>query len=324
MKLFDALELVFGPDPGLLRLRAAIRAVSATALALTSLLLLNGAGSPGAIAAAALGFMTANVSSVAVSDKGRGPQALTLGLMAIPALGASLLASWLSNWPLAGEIGFVAVVAAASLARLMGPRGVSLGVVAFICYFAGEILHAKPSDAPLMAEGVAIGLGASALMRFLILPDDPRATIRRLNWHLRRRVARIVSESGRALANADRPSEQRIHNELVRLSDALQAAGEQLGGLEKTEEADLWRRRLLAVDLAAERLLRAASGGRAENVSDNAARLGALGRDLRQGRLPPARPGLRPVDAPHRYRRAPVGAALDALESALADLESAP
>jgi hypothetical protein len=316
------MESVFGPDPGLIRLKIAARAVAAGALTLTILLLVTGGANRNAIAAIALGFMIANLSNVVVRDQGRGRQALTLALLALPAIGASALASFLSRWPWVGEAGFLAVVAGVALARKLGPRGIALGMVAFICYFIGEILHPAVSSTPLLAASVAVGLAASALMRFVVIPEDARATLRHIVWHLRRRVTHILAESGRALAqDSDRAAQaKRMDRELARLNDTFATGSEQIDALEDAPDADALRHRLLAVELAAERVVRVASGERPQSRRDDADRLVALAEELRDGRLPARRRAPPPSEALQRYRDAPVGAALDALESALADL----
>jgi hypothetical protein len=325
MALFDAAEAIFGPDPGLIRLKLASRAVFSAAFTMTVLLLVTNAASRGEVTAIALGFMVAIISNIAVRDEQPAQQAVTLALLALPALGAIALASYLSNWPWLGDMTFVAVATLASLARMFGPRGMAVGFVAFIVYFIGEIIHPPLADMPLLTLGIGLGLATSALMRFAILPDNALATMHHVAWHLRRRVARILAEAAGMLAQerSSAPLRKRMHGELARLNDTLVIADQQIGDLGRVQEVNALRDRALAVELAAERVLRIAGGGRAEDREGNSARLGALAHRLRTGQLPAARSGPEPAEAPDRYHRAPLGAALDALESALAGLEQA-
>lgn len=325
MALFDAAETVFGPDPGLIRLKMASRGVLSAAITMTILLLATNAASRGELTAIALGFMVSIISNIAVRDAEPAQQALTLALLALPALGSIALASYLSRWPWLGDIAFVAVATLASLARAIGPRGMAIGFVAFIVYFVGEIIHPPLAAMPMLAVGIGLGLAASALMRFAILPDNGVATMRHVAWHLRRRVARLLAEAADMLARERSAARlrHRMHVELARLNDTLMIADQQIGDIARLQEANALRDRALAVELAAERVLRIASGGQAEDREGNCARLNSLAHRLRAGQLPAPRSGPHPVQAPDRYRRAPLGAALDALESALASLEQA-
>lgn len=322
MATSDVLERAFGPDPGLIRLRMACRAILAGAASLAVLLPATGGASHKAIAAIALAFMLGIISSVAVRDRERVQQALTFALLPPSALGAVALSSYLSSWPWAADLGFVIVATAVASTRTLGPRGTALGMVAFIGYFMGEIMHVPVRAMPLLALGIGVGLGASAFMRFLVLPEDPKATLRHVARHLRRRVSRVLSQSARMLAQrpAGAESQQRMHRELSRLNDTFQIADQQVESVGQTQEESALRDRILAVELAAERVLRLAGGAHAEDRKGNSARLNALAHDLRLGQRSVPRSGPAPAEAAERYRQAPLSAALDALEKALAAL----
>ena len=107
-------------------------------------------------------------------------------------------------------------------------------MVAFIVYFIGAITHPSLTAMPLLALGTGVGLAASALMRFVVLPDDRAATMRHLAWHLRRRVARILSEAARMLENepSGGRSQEAMHRELSRLNDTFQVADQQVADMD--------------------------------------------------------------------------------------------
>ncbi len=344
--LFDTLETVFGPDPGLLRLNTAARAAGAAAISLTILLLLTGGQTRPQVTAIALGFMMAVMSNMAVRDPQQRAQMLTLALLPLPVLAAVALAFLLSQSPWLGKLCFVAVATAAVLARLLGPRGTAFGMVAFIGYFIGEIMSVPFTALPLAALGTCTGIAASALMRFIVLPDRPANTLRHIERHLRRRTARILRQAARMLrGGAGREKhEHRMHRELVRLNDAFQAAEEQLQSLGATAAAQALEQRFFAVELAAERLIRLAAEPSPEAERNQVLpRIDKLAALLLHGDLPPPRPtpprptpprptsprptspgAAPPATAPQSPRHTPLTAALDALEDTLSQLARAP
>jgi len=316
--LSDALEPVFGPDPGLLRLRVAGRAVCAATAALGVMLPLAGSQ----LGATGLAFMLAVNSSIAVRDATPQAQAVTLALLPVPALGAVVLSGVLADWPLLGKLAFIAVAVAAVLARQAGPRGMALGMVGFIAYFIAEITRPALATLPLLALGIGVGIAASALMRFVLLPDRLAATLRHIERDLRRRTARILAQAARMLrggAGQERDV-RRTHREIARLNDTFQIAEDQLHALGGTEAAQALERRFFALELAGERVLRIVANGNAVAERDIALpRIQHLARLLQRGDLPPPRQAAQAQGATGTARRhAPLSAALDALEDTLA------
>ena len=231
----DVIEAVFGPDPGLLRFRMAARTLISAGATLGALLLLLGGASLQAIAAIMLGFMSCLFSNIAVRDPHIRQQAVTLSLLPLPTLGSVAVASYLSAWPWASDLGFIVVVMAAAAARSFGPRGMALGMVAFIAYFVGVILKPPLTDMPNLAIAVAIGIGAAAAVRLALLPDRPRAALVHMQRYIYRRLERLIRLADEMLASdpGERAGEthvslRRARAEIARLQDALLAAQEQL------------------------------------------------------------------------------------------------
>ena len=83
------------------------------------------------------------------------------------------------------DVGFIVVLFGAVWVRRFGPRGNALGMLAFISYFFALFLRARPGQIPVLAVGIAVGLGATLLVRTLIFPDRPRVEVRRLVRALR-------------------------------------------------------------------------------------------------------------------------------------------
>lgn len=264
-KVGDIVEAFYGPDPGLTRLQMAGRSVLSATIALSALAMMNVHWSM-PIAGIALGLMVSIFSTMMVRDPGKGHQAVTIALLMIPSMLAITISAVLAPWQWALDLAFVALVVGITLARQAGPRGMAMGMTAFISYFIGAILKPHLAQLPYLAFAVSIGLGCSALVRFVILPPMPRFSFRQSIRHIERRVSRVL-DAVQANLQAEDPSRfgsrayNRMHREMARLNDAIVAAqgeAEGLGGAEN-QPLDALSDALFRVDLAAERLIRSAS-----------------------------------------------------------------
>jgi uncharacterized membrane protein YccC len=132
-----------------------------------------------------LGTIVAMQSSAAVKDRDQHSRVVTTLLLFFPAVGAVALAAMLSPFGKVADVGFIIVLFGAVWVRRFGPRGNALGMVAFISYFFALFLRASPGQIPTLAVAIAVGLGASLLVRTLILPDRPHVEVRRLLRALR-------------------------------------------------------------------------------------------------------------------------------------------
>ena len=171
-------------DPGRLRLRSAATTTLALVLALSaSYGFITLAGQP--ITVAMLGTIVAMQSAAAVKDRQQHSRVVTTLLLFLPAVAAVSLAATLSHFGKVADVGFIAVLFVAVWVRRFGPRGNALGMVAFISYFFALFLRATPSQIPVLAVAIAIGIGSTLLVRTLILPDRPAVEVRRLVRALR-------------------------------------------------------------------------------------------------------------------------------------------
>lgn len=171
-------------DPGRLRFRSAATTTLALVLALSaSYGFITLAGQP--ITVAMLGTIVAMQSAAAVKDRQQHSRVVTTLLLFFPAVAAVSLAATLSHFGKVADVGFIAVLFGAVWVRRFGPRGNALGMVAFISYFFALFLRATPSQIPVLAVAIAIGIGSTLLVRTLILPDRPAVEVRRLVRALR-------------------------------------------------------------------------------------------------------------------------------------------
>ena len=171
-------------DPGRLRLRSAAATTLSLVLAMVALLAVTGV-SHQPVTVAMLGAIVAMQSSAAVKDRHQRSRMITTLLLFLPATGAVSLAAILSPLGKIADVGFIVVLFGAVWVRRFGPRGNALGMLAFISYFFALFLRARPGQIPVLAVGIAVGLGATLLVRTLIFPDRPRVEVRRLVRALR-------------------------------------------------------------------------------------------------------------------------------------------
>lgn len=171
-------------DPGRLRLQSAATTTLSLVLGMSALLVFTRlADQP--VTVAMLGTIVAMQSSAAVKDRQQHSRVVTTLLLFFPALGAVTLAALLSPWGKVADVGFIVVLYAAVWVRRFGPRGNAMGMVAFMAYFFALFLRASVGQIPVLAVAIAVGLGATLLVRTLIFPDRPRVEVRRLVRALR-------------------------------------------------------------------------------------------------------------------------------------------
>ncbi|POX43220.1 hypothetical protein C3486_01320 [Streptomyces sp. Ru73] len=156
------LKRVFvAPDPGRLRLRSALRAV----LGIGSAVALCGLTGH-SLVAAVFGGLAALLALFTVLDPTVRGQAVTTALLPAAGVPVLALAAVLHDAPLARDAAFLAVVGAGVYARRWGPRGHSLGVFAFMTYFASQFLHTVPGQLPELYGAMLLSLLASSAVRF--------------------------------------------------------------------------------------------------------------------------------------------------------------
>lgn len=318
----DALEAVFGPDPGLLRLELALRTVISASVVLTLLLQLFGSGGRDNIAAIALGFMLSIFANTAVRDPSISQRAITLALLTLPALTCTALSVFLAPWHLISEGCFVVLVTTATLLPALGSRGMAMGMVAFISYFIGEVTRPDLASLPIVAVSVIVSLAVSALGHALMHAGQPQRALGRIKRYMYRRVNRVLLDVDGVLCtliDASTPVLEQVqtsnlHREVVRMNDALLTARDQVDTFDLSDASaqPLWTP-FMALGLAAERLMRMAR--RAQPQSEVVAgrhRIAALNTAI-------ANDTICSIITNDRTPRT-LEAALDALQNALAEL----
>ena len=309
----DGIETVFGPDPGLLRLRTATRAVICIVTTIGIAVVLFGATMKTSPAFAA-GFIISIFGNVAVRDRRDFDKAITLALLAgtitltMGATGAVATHAWLA------EAFIFLVCVGASLAKMAGPRGMAIGMIAFMGAFIGDLLKASPVAFPEILATAAIGALIVAGLRFWLMRDDPAALLERVRHHFNRRISRIIQAVRELIADTadgnppdvSESTESLLNREIGRLNDALLVAQNELTDIERlpNNKQHLNWDSFVGLQLSAERLVRVAVRyGAQKNTAIASERLGHLNAALINGSSLPTRSGasesplLRSIDA---------------------------
>ncbi|MFG2127498.1 FUSC family protein [Streptomyces sp. NPDC048751] len=240
-------------DPGLLRLAAGLRTVSAIVLTLVVLSLLRAD-----VTHLVAGAMAAMVSTFAIREKQRGPQAVTLALGLPVALASVSLSALLNTRVVVGDLFFVALIFGAVYIRRFGDRGTALGLIGFQIYFLSLFVGATPGQLPELYAAIAVAFGCSALARFVLVPETPTGVLERLRKAFRARLAQLLSAQIELL-DADPDDLEKalddVRQKTARLHESALMIQSRLGeGTSDEAVARLVQRRIADAEIAAERL----------------------------------------------------------------------
>ncbi|ALE73661.1 hypothetical protein AD006_18530 [Pseudonocardia sp. EC080610-09] len=154
-------------DPGHTRLHLAS---VATASMMTAALVMSGlralTGQPVTIVLFAV--VLAMVGNLAVNEPELRRRRVTTALMVLPACASATLSALLSGHRVVADVVFVLVMIVAVAVRRWGPRGVALGMAAFMPYFFVQFLQAGPAQLPYLLAGAVVGIGSTFLLRCVV------------------------------------------------------------------------------------------------------------------------------------------------------------
>jgi hypothetical protein len=194
----NAHNWLIGSDPGLLRLRMAVRTTAALACALVVLSLLTKAtGQP--LTVALLGVVITMIAARSVNEPDPRQQRITMALVPLPGALSITAATLLAAHPIAADVVFVAVVFVAVYVRRFGARGRALGMVAFMSYFITLYLRAGLSELPWLIVAVVVGTVCTFVMSSYVLPDQPERVLRSTIRALRARMAIVIDTTAEAV-----------------------------------------------------------------------------------------------------------------------------
>ncbi|MET8565707.1 FUSC family protein [Streptomyces flaveolus] len=240
-------------DPGLLRLTAGLRTVTAIALTLAVLAALH-VPVPQLVA----GAIAAMVATFAIREKQRAQQAVTLAVGLPVALASVSLGALLNQRVVAGDLFFVLLIFCAVYGRRFGDRGTALGLIGFQVYFLSLFVGATASVLPELYGVICVAFACSAIARFVLLPQTPAGTLDRLRRAFRARLAQLLASQAELLDAGPDEAEKvlaDLRTGTARLHEtALLIQGRLEDGTSDPAVARLLQRRIADAEIAAERL----------------------------------------------------------------------
>lgn len=250
-----AVQLLFPPDPGALRLLAALRATLAGVLTFLLVLLL-GTIADLAVKDRILGFGVALFIAASVRDSTPRQRLITIVLAPLFAFVAIAVAALLFDQPVAAAALLPVIMFVVTYGATRGPRWSSLGIVTLIAYFMGLVTRDPPATLPMRLAVLALAAGDAALIRCLLLPERPRAELERLRRAIHGGIVRVLDRIAAAVAAGkwNRAAREALHQDVYRLAEVVMMAQARVAALAGGHD---WTH-LLAIELAVERVARVA------------------------------------------------------------------
>ncbi|OBK30947.1 hypothetical protein A5634_14950 [Mycobacterium asiaticum] len=228
-----------GTDPGLLRLRLAIRTTIALGCSLLVMYALTSAANQ-PLTVALLGAVITMIAARSVNEPDPRQQRITMALLPLPAALSISAAALLSPYRVVTDAVFVVVVFGAVYVRRFGPRGRALGMVAFMAYFFNLFLRAGVHELPWMIIAVVVGTLCTFVMTSYVLPDRPERVLQATIRSLRARMAIVIDTTAEVLRahRLDERRRRRLRARIARLNETALMVQDQIE--DKANPATLW------------------------------------------------------------------------------------
>jgi hypothetical protein len=308
--LRNFVRLLFPPDPGSLRLLAALRATLAAVLTFILVVLLS-AVTTVPVTDRILGFAIALFIAANVRDSTPHQRLVTIALAPFVAFAATTIAALLLWQPLAAAAIVPPMTFVISFGATRGPRYASLGIVGLIAYFIGLVARQPPDTLPIRLVVLLLAAGNAALIRCLLMPERPEAELERLRRAIHAAVDRVLRLIAAAIEVGRWTDATRVelHEETYRLGEVVMMAQARVAalGTQFPDQGSRWLH-LLAIELATERTARIALQGLGS--ADDRADLLATLHALRSGTKSPSQRSTAPLSTAlalltHVLREAP-------------------
>jgi uncharacterized membrane protein YccC len=283
------IDHLFPPDPGALRLLAAVRATLAGVLTFFLVLLL-GIVTAAPVTDRILGFAVALFIAATVRDGDTRQKLVTISLSALGAFAATTLAALLLEQPFAAAAVVPALMFVVVYSSIRGPRYASVGTVTLIGYFVGLVTRQPPETLPTRLLVIILAAAVAALIHGVLLPEQPQVELNRLRRAVRARIANTLDRIAAAVAAGAWTVALRaeLQREVARLGETTMLAQARIARLatQQPGQGIPWLH-LLEMDVAVERVARIALQdlGTAEERSSLLANLAAL-REAQDRTLP--------------------------------------
>ena len=187
-----ARDAIFPPDPGAIRLRAALQATLAGLLTFCVVVLL---GQVMAVPSAdrILGFAVGLFTSVVPRDSSRTQQAVAMALVVPAASVTTAAAALVLHQELVAAMLMPCIIAVVIYGAAHQARWGAVGAMALIAYMIGMVTRLPPDTLPVRVLIICVGVASAALFRFVVLPESPEAELQRLRRDIRRGIAQLLT-----------------------------------------------------------------------------------------------------------------------------------
>jgi uncharacterized membrane protein YccC len=294
---------LFPPDPGGLRLMAAVRATTA-GLASFALVVLLGQAADVPLVDRVLGFAIALFIAATVRDSSSGAKLVTIAAGGAGAAAATIAATLLADRPIAEAVLLPVVMFAIAFFGVRGPRYVSIGLASLVAYLIAMVSKQPVETLPVRLLILAMSVATAALVRCVLMPERPETELTRLKQAIRSGLAKVLALIASAVNAGAWTSATRgaLRRGVERLEEIVLLAQARVAALAQRDDGSWGWLQLLEIELATERVERIAleglgSSGEREPLL---AQITALANGDSRSALPPAASGR-------------LGAALDAL-----------
>lgn len=149
--------------------------------------------------------------------------AVSITLLVPSAAATAALAAALSPHPVIADSVFVVVAVGAVFLRLLGSRGVAMGMIGFIAYFLALFVQVTVAQLPVVIVAAAVGGLVAFGMGLLLRSRHPDRDLRRMIAVLGVRAGSVIDVLGQALEEKELGS--RLFSRLrIRLAGCGEAA----------------------------------------------------------------------------------------------------
>jgi uncharacterized membrane protein YccC len=253
-------DLLFPPDPGALRLLAALRATLAAVIAFVAVVVL-GLYVELPLSDRIVGFAVALFIAANVRDPTPRARLVTIAIAPFVAFASSVLATLLLPWPIASAAIVPPLMFAIVYCASRGPRYASLGIVGLIIYFISLVARQPPETLPMRFVVLLIATAAVVLVRGVLMREQPQVELERLRRAVHVSVDRVLHRIAGAVDSGAWTDASRavLRREVSRLGETVMLAQARVAALgqQVPQQGSRWLY-LLTIELATERVARAA------------------------------------------------------------------
>ena len=256
----NLVDLLFPPDPGALRLLAALRATLAAVIAFVAVVVL-GLYVELPLSDRIVGFAVALFVAANVRDPTPRARLVTIAIAPFVAFASSVLATLLLPWPFVAAAIVPPLMFAIVYCASKGPRYASLGIVGLIIYFISLVARQPAETLPMRFVVLLIATAAVVLVRGVLMREQPQVELERLRRAVHASVDRVLHRIARAVDSGAWTDASRaaLRRDVSRLGETVMLAQARVAALDQQvpQQGSRWLY-LLTIELATERVARAA------------------------------------------------------------------